>query len=87
VNALAQGYIEQSLELRFAASQEAETWLKQKLVEGRKKLEDSEAKLNEYKRAYNIVALDDKHHRQAGKVELICSRLRPRMEVEPALRK
>ena len=86
VNALAQGYIEQSLELRFAASQEAETWLKQKLVEGRKKLEDSEAKLNEYKRAYNIVALDDKESITVQKLEklnqdLLAAQTR-RMEVE-----
>ena len=86
VNALAQGYIEQSLELRFAASQEAETWLKQKLVEGRKKLEDSEAKLNEYKRAHNIVALDDKESITVQKLEklnqdLLAAQTR-RMEVE-----
>jgi polysaccharide biosynthesis transport protein len=86
VNALAQGYIEQSLELRFAASQEAEAWLKKKLVEGRKKLEDSEAKLNEYKRINNIVALDDKESITAQKLEklnhdLLAAQTR-RMEVE-----
>jgi polysaccharide biosynthesis transport protein len=86
VNALAQGYIEQSLDLRFAASQEAEVWLKQKLVEGRKKLEDSEAKLNEYKRAHNIVGLDDKESITTQKLEklnhdLLAAQTR-RMEVE-----
>ena len=86
VNTLAQGYIEQSLDLRFAASQEAEVWLKQKLVEGRKKLEDSEAKLNEYKRAHNIVGLDDKESITTQKLEklnhdLLAAQTR-RMEVE-----
>jgi capsular exopolysaccharide synthesis family protein len=69
VNTLAQAYIEQSLDLRFAASQEAAAWLKEKLIEGRKKLEDSEAKLNQYKREHNIVALDDKESITAQKLE------------------
>jgi len=69
VNTLAQSYIEQSLDLRFAASQEAAVWLKEKLVEGRKKLEESEAKLNQYKRDNNIVALDDKESITAQKLE------------------
>jgi polysaccharide biosynthesis transport protein len=69
VNTLAQCYIEQSLELRFAASQEAEAWLKQKLVEGRKKLEDSESVLNQYKREHQIVALEDKENITAQKLE------------------
>jgi len=69
VNTLAQSYIEQSLDLRFAASQEAAVWLKEKLIEGRKKLEESEAKLNQYKRDQNIVALDDKESITAQKLE------------------
>ena len=69
VNTLAQSYIEQSLDLRFAASQEAAVWLKEKLIEGRKKLEESEAKLNQYKRDHNIVALDDKESITAQKLE------------------
>lgn len=69
VNTMAQSYIEQSLDLRFAASQEAAAWLKGKLVEGRKKLEESEAKLNQYKREHNIVTLDDKESITAQKLE------------------
>ncbi len=69
VNTLAQSYIEQSLELRFAASQEAAAWLKGKLIEGRKKLEESEANLNQYKREHNIVALDDKESITSQKLE------------------
>jgi succinoglycan biosynthesis transport protein ExoP len=69
INTLAQSYIEQSLEMRFAASQEASVWLKEKLIEGRKKLEESEANLNQYKREHNIVALDDKESITAQKLE------------------
>jgi succinoglycan biosynthesis transport protein ExoP len=69
VNTLAQAYIEQSLDLRFAASQEAAQWLQQKLAEARKKLEDSEAKLNQYKREHQIVALEDKESITAQKLE------------------
>jgi capsular exopolysaccharide synthesis family protein len=60
VNTLAQCYIQQSLDVRFAASQEGADWLQQKLMEARKKLEDSEAKLNEYKKGQNIVTSEDK---------------------------
>jgi len=62
-------YIEQSLDLRFAASQEAAVWLQGKLTESRKKLEESEEKLNQYKRGHNIVALDDKESITAQKLE------------------
>lgn len=71
VNALAQCYIEQSLEMRFAASQEAAVWLQQKMTEARKKLEDSESKLNLYKREHNIVAVEDKESITAQKLEQI----------------
>jgi capsular exopolysaccharide synthesis family protein len=86
VNTLARAYIEQSLDLRFAASQEAAAWLKGKLIEGRKKLEESEAKLNHYKREHNIVALDDKESITEQKLEqlnkdLIAAQTH-RMEVE-----
>jgi succinoglycan biosynthesis transport protein ExoP len=85
-NALARCYIEQSLELRFAASQETAGWLEQKLVDARKKLEDSEAKLNQYKREFGIVALDDKESITAQKLEqlnkeLVTAQTR-RMEAE-----
>jgi succinoglycan biosynthesis transport protein ExoP len=86
VNTLAQSYIEQSLDLRFAASREAAVWLRKKLIEGRKNLEESEAKLNQYKRDHNIVAPDDKESITAQKLEqlnkdLIAAQTR-RMEAE-----
>ncbi|WP_449245538.1 GumC family protein [Desulfobacca acetoxidans] len=69
VNTLAQAYIEKSLDLRYAASQEAGQWLQQKLVEARRKLEDSEGKLNQYKKDQGIVALEDKETITAQKLE------------------
>lgn len=69
VNAVAQCFIEQSLDLRFAASQEAANWLQQKVTEARKKLEESEARLNEYKKAQNIVTFEDKETLTAQKLE------------------
>ena len=86
VNCLAQCYIEQSLDLRFAASQEATTWLKGKLTDARSKLEESEAKLNQYKREQNIVTVEDKESITSEKLEqlnkdLIAAQTH-RMEVE-----
>lgn len=68
-NAFAQTFIEMSLDLRFAASQEAGVWLQQKLQEARQKLEESEAKLNRYKKDHNIVAAEDKETITAQRLE------------------
>lgn len=68
VNTLAQAYIEQSLELRFAAAQETAQWLQKKIAEGRQKLEDSETRLNRYKRTHNIVTWEDKESITAQKL-------------------
>ena len=86
VNALAQSYIEQSMDLRHATYQEAGTWMNQKIGEARKKLEVSEIKLNQYKKEHNIVALEDKETITAQKLEqlnreLITAQTR-RMEAE-----
>jgi polysaccharide biosynthesis transport protein len=90
VNTLAQAYIEQSLDLRFAASQEAGQWLQQKLVEARQKLEASEAKLNQYRRQHHIVALEDRETITAQKLEqlnkeLVAAQTR-RLEAETRFR-
>ncbi len=69
VNTLAQCFIQQSLDLKFAASQEGADWLQQKMTEARKKLEDSEAKLNEYKKEQNIVTTEDKETLTAQNLE------------------
>jgi polysaccharide biosynthesis transport protein len=90
VNILAQAYIEQSLDLRFAASQEAGHWLQSKLVEARQKLEASEAKLNQYRREHKIVALEDRETITAQKLEqlnkeLVAAQTR-RLEAETRFR-
>ncbi len=89
-NTLGQAFIEQSLDLRFAASQEAAQWLKRKLAEARKKLEESEAKMNQYKRQHNIVAVEDKESITAQKLEQLNRELvtaqTKRMEVETRFR-
>ncbi len=69
VNTLAQCFIQQSLDLKFAVSQEGADWLQQKLTEARKKMEDSEAKLNEYKKEQNIVTTEDKETLTAQNLE------------------
>jgi len=69
VNTLAQCYIEQSLEFNFTAAQETARWLQSKLTEARQKLEDSEARLNRYKREQNIVTMEDKESITAQKLE------------------
>jgi capsular exopolysaccharide synthesis family protein len=69
VNTIAQCFIQQSLDLKFAASQEGADWLQQKMTEARKKLEDSEAKLNEYKKEQNIVTTEDKETLTAQNLE------------------
>ena len=69
VNTLARCYIDQSLDLRFSASQEEAVWLQQKLADARKKLEESETNLNRYKRDHSIIALEDKESITAQKLE------------------
>ncbi len=60
VNTLAKSYSDLALDMRFAAAHEAGQWLQQKMVEARHKLEESEDKLNQYKRVNNIVTQEDK---------------------------
>jgi len=71
VNAVAQSYIEQSLDLRYSASQEEGMFLQQKIAEARKKLEESESKLNQYARKHNIVAWENRETITSQKLEQI----------------
>ncbi|OGP72716.1 MAG: hypothetical protein A2Y80_10375 [Deltaproteobacteria bacterium RBG_13_58_19] len=86
VNTLAQCYIDLSLDLRFTASQEEAGWLQQKLTDARKKLEESETDLNQYKKEQNIIAPEDKETITAQKLgelnrELVAAQTR-RLEAE-----
>jgi capsular exopolysaccharide synthesis family protein len=59
---LAKQYIEQSIQYRFGASVEASDYLKEQLEEQRKKVEDADRKLQEYKVRHNALAGDDKQN-------------------------
>ncbi len=55
MNALAQLYIEQSLELRFTTSTEATGWLSDRLKEQQAKMDASERALQEYREKEGLV--------------------------------
>jgi capsular exopolysaccharide synthesis family protein len=59
-NALANEYIAQSKDIRSEATQEATDYLSKELDAQRIKLNDSEAKLADYKETHDAVGLDDK---------------------------
>ena len=62
INTLAQQYIEQNLEYKFLSSKEASDWLGQQLIVERKKLEDSERALQQYREQGDAVALEDRQN-------------------------
>jgi polysaccharide biosynthesis transport protein len=57
-NAIARGYIEQSLEFKFMSSKEASDWLTEQLNDQRQKVEQSEAKLQEYREQNDALSLE-----------------------------
>jgi capsular exopolysaccharide synthesis family protein len=62
VNVLASNYIQQSLEFKFTASKDAGDWLGQRLGEQRKELENSEAKLQQYREQNDSISLVDREN-------------------------
>src|SRR5690606_14243196 len=58
-NALAKNYIEQNLEYKFLASQEASQWLSDRLAEQRKQVEDAELALQRYREQNDAISLED----------------------------
>ena len=60
VNALARAYIEQSLELRFGASQEASVWLGERLADQRQVVEDTEEALQRYREQNDALSLEER---------------------------
>jgi polysaccharide biosynthesis transport protein len=60
VNTLAAEYIKQSIELRLAASQEANEWLGKQLEEQRSKVEQTEGALQQYRESHNAITTEDK---------------------------
>jgi capsular exopolysaccharide synthesis family protein len=62
VNTLAQAFININLERRFEASAYAKTFLEEKLVQTKAKLEDSERDLVSYSREFEVMNGDDKQN-------------------------
>jgi capsular exopolysaccharide synthesis family protein len=58
-NGHARQYIEQSLELRYLASEEATEWLGERLNEERQRVEQSEAVLQTYREQHDVVSLEE----------------------------
>src|SRR5205085_2406224 len=61
-NTLASNYIDQSLEYKLMSSKEASDWLGQQLVEQRKKVEESEQALQQYRERTDSVSLEDRQN-------------------------
>jgi polysaccharide biosynthesis transport protein len=62
VNTVAQAFININLERRFEASSYAKTFLEEKLLQTKAKLEDSERELIKYSRELEVVNLDEKQN-------------------------
>src|SRR5205085_9621901 len=62
VNTIAQSFININLERRFEASAYAKTFLEEKLLQTKAKLEDSERELVRFSRDLEIVNLDEKQN-------------------------
>jgi succinoglycan biosynthesis transport protein ExoP len=62
VNTVAQSFININLERRFEASSYAKTFLEEKLLQTKAKLEDSERELIRYSRELEVVNLDEKQN-------------------------
>jgi capsular exopolysaccharide synthesis family protein len=58
-NGIAKSYIEQNLEYKFLASQEASGWLAERLAEQRKAVEDAELALQRYREQNDAISLED----------------------------
>ena len=59
VNALALAFIEQQLEFRFTASNEATGWLSERVGEQQKKVQDAEKALQAYREKEGLVTVDE----------------------------
>lgn len=70
-NALAQLYIEQSLELRFTTSTEATGWLSDRLKEQQAKVETAEKALQEYREREGLVNQEDRQGLVEQKLETL----------------
>lgn len=62
INALTRVYIEQNLDFRLLASQEASHWLTERLAEQRKQVEQTELALQRYREQNDAVSLDERQN-------------------------
>jgi len=80
-NQLAKNYIEHSLEYRFTASQEASSWLADRLAEQRAQVETAEARLQRYREQNGAIRLEDRENIVVQKLgELNTAVTRAKME-------
>ena len=77
VNALAENYIQQNLEVRWEATQKASEWLAQQLVGMKAKLEKSEDDLQTYVRENGLLFLETE---KGGRENIVDERLRQLQE-------
>lgn len=61
-NALAAAYIEQNLDFKYTASQEASDWLRGQLDAQRKALEAAELALQQYREQYDAISLEERQN-------------------------
>jgi len=61
-NAVARAYIQQNLDLRYDASQEASDWLRTQMDEQRKAVEASELALQKYREDYDSISLEERQN-------------------------
>ncbi|HWI20569.1 MAG TPA: polysaccharide biosynthesis tyrosine autokinase [Vicinamibacterales bacterium] len=64
-NVIGQQYIAQNLEFKFLATQEASAWLSERLVEQRRRVEDAEKAVREYRQRNQVVASADERAKAA----------------------
>ena len=76
LNALASHYIEQSLEVRWEATQKASEWLSQQLLELKARLEKSENEMQSYARENGLLFLE----KEKGAENIVNERLRQLQE-------
>lgn len=74
-NAIADQYIKQNLEFRVQATTQTNSWLTAQLEEQRKLVEDSEARLQQYKEQHNAGSVDDKQNIVVQKLNAINQQL------------
>ncbi len=75
VNKHAQEYIDKTLELKFAASQDAIDWLQKQISEKKETLENTEKALLLYKEEKRIVSLEDRQNIMVKELESLKSSL------------